>query len=125
MSSIVPSLAPSVPRASWPRQFVISSVVGMDALPFGEMGVWRCWTRRSGAWATERRVTAVAPLDSVAGAGGAGAGVGPVRDAVAMAVGLLPGALPALLHVALDLARVLLAAVVGAAQQVGGDVTAA
>src|ERR687886_328880 len=104
MSSIRPSLSPSAPRASWPRQFVISSVVGMDASRFDE---W-VWCDVSGAVPGRAR-----------------AGVGTVRDAVPVAVGGLLGALLALLHVAPDLVLVLLAAVVRAAEEVGGDLAAA
>src|SRR5215210_8353938 len=121
MSSILPSLSPSLPRASWPRQVLMSSVVGIRCLSFDVGGVFRC----AGGRAAGGRPLASGPARGSDPVGRARAAVGGGLDAVLMLVGLPLGALLALLHVALDLVHVLLAAVVCAAQQVGGDLAAA
>src|SRR5919108_4642505 len=48
MSSILPSLLPSLPRTSWPRQLLMSSMVGIRCLSFDR------WVR---SLAAGRRVT--------------------------------------------------------------------
>src|SRR3954471_11868918 len=122
MSSIFPSLSPSLLRASWPRHVLMSSVVGITCVSF----VW-CVVRVAGG----RPSVPPAALrrgresDAVGGAARARAAVGAGVDTVLVPAGRALGALPALLHVALDLILVLLAAVVGGTEQVGGDLAAA
>src|SRR3954469_5661777 len=110
MSSILPSLSPSLLRASWPRQVLMSSVVGIRCVSF----VW-CVVRARGGRpsvppAALRRVR---ESDAAGGADRARAAVGTGLDTVLVLVGGALGAVLALLHVALDLVLVLLAAVVG------------
>src|SRR5215212_1694132 len=130
MSSILPSLSPSLPMASWPRQVFISSVVGIRCLSFGLGGVRVC-SCGCGCGRPDGVRAGGLPVGRGSDAAGAGAGarsraaVGRGRDLVLVLARLVLGALAALLHVALDLVLVLLAAVVGGAQQVGGDLAAA
>src|SRR5215216_6697012 len=115
MSSIFPSLSPSLLRASWPRQVLMSSVVGIRCVSFVWCVVCAADGRPSVPPAALRRVR---ESDAVGGAARARAAVGARLDTVLVPAGRALGAVLALLHVALDLILVLLSAVVGGTEQV-------
>src|SRR3954451_13394344 len=121
MSSIFPSLSPSLLRASWPRQVLMSSVVGIRCVSF----VWCVCVAGGRPSVPPAALRRVRESDAVGGAARARAAVGAGLDTLLVLGGRALGALLALLHVALDLVLVLLAAVVGGAEQVGGDLAAA
>src|SRR3954451_20611853 len=116
MSSIYPSLSPSLLRASWPRQVLMSSVVGIRCVSF----VWCECVRQAGGVLPPAAFRRVRESDAVGGAARARAAVGAALDTVLVPAGRALGAVLAMLHVALDLILVLLAAVVGGTEQVGG-----
>src|SRR3954447_26198423 len=107
MSSIFPSLSPSLLRASWPRQVLMSSVVGIRCVSFVWCVVCVAGGRPAVPAAAGRRVRESA---RVGGAARARAAVGAGLDTLLVLAGRALGALLALLHVALDLVLVLLTA---------------
>src|SRR3954454_8050478 len=123
MSSMLPSLSPSLVTAVMPRICTASSVVGTVALLVSLNVV----VGESGTSAPDAvSVAGVVTRSAGSRAGAARAARAGGRLTVALArICVLLGALLAGAHVALDLVLALLAALVGGAQEVGGDLAAA